>query len=337
MAARKPRAKKKQAWYQTINWRRWGWLAFKLGLVLFAGLLVTGIYLDSLIRDKFDGQKWQLPALVYSRPLELYPGQRLSQKQMLHELKLLNYRQSGKPTSAGQYAIGGNKLLLIRRAFKFADGSEQARPLLLSFEGQRLKRIQNADTQKDLGYVRMDPVLLDRLTGEEIEDRLLLRLDEVPQSFIDTLLTVEDRDFYHHGGVSLLSIGRAFFANLKAGRAVQGGSTLTQQLAKNFFLTRERSLWRKVQEAYMAVIMDYRYSKEQILETYINEIYLGQNKAQGVYGFGLASYFYFGLPLNELDQDQMALLVGMVRGPSYYDPWRYPDRAKERRDLVLRV
>ena len=338
MAARKPRAKKKpQAWYQTINWRRWGWLAFKLGLVLFAGLLVTGIYLDSLIRDKFDGQKWQLPALVYSRPLELYPGQRLSQKQMLHELKLLNYRQSGKPTSAGQYAIGGNKLVLIRRAFKFADGNEQARPLLLTFEGQRLKRIQNADTQKDLGYVRMDPVLLDRLTGEEIEDRLLLRLDEVPQSFIDTLLTVEDRDFYHHGGVSLLSIGRAFFANLKAGRAVQGGSTLTQQLAKNFFLTRERSLWRKVQEAYMAVIMDYRYSKEQILETYLNEIYLGQNKAQGVYGFGLASYFYFGLPLNELDQDQMALLVGMVRGPSYYDPWRYPDRAKERRDLVLRV
>ena len=127
------------------------------------------------------------------------------------------------------------------------------------------------------------------------------------------------------------------FANLKAGRAVQGGSTLTQQLAKNFFLTRERSLWRKVQEAYMAVIIDYRYSKDQILETYMNEIYLGQNFAQGVYGFGLASYFYFGMPLNELEADQMALLVGMVRGPSYYDPWRFPDRARERRDLVLRL
>ncbi|MGL4206921.1 MAG: penicillin-binding protein 1B [Aeromonadaceae bacterium] len=337
MAARKPRSKKKMAWHQSIDWRRWGWLAAKLSLVLFACLLVTGIYLDSLIREKFDGQKWQLPALVYSRPLELYPGQRLSQKQMLHELKLLNYRQSAKPQGAGQYAVGGNKVVLIRRAFHFGDGSEQARPLLLTFNGQRLQRIQNADNQRDLGYVRMDPVLLDRLSAEEIEDRLLLRLDEVPQSFIDTLLTVEDRDFYNHGGVSLLSIGRAFFANLKAGRAVQGGSTLTQQLAKNFFLTSERSLWRKVQEAYMAVIMDYRYSKQQILETYINEIYLGQNKAQGVYGFGLASYFYFGLPLNELEPDQMALLVGMVRGPSYYDPWRFPERAQERRDLVLKL
>ncbi len=335
--ARKPRSKKKQAWHQKVNWRRWGWLAFKLGLVVLACLLVTGIYLDSLIRSKFDGEKWQLPALVYSRPLELFPGQRLSREQMLHELKLLNYRPSKQPTSAGQYAFAGNKLIVIRRPFAFADGAEQTRPLLLTFDGQRLSRIQNADNQRELGYVRMDPVLLDRLSNEEIEDRLLLRLDEVPQSFIDTLLTVEDRDFYHHGGVSLLSIGRAFFANLKAGRAVQGGSTLTQQLAKNFFLSSERSLWRKVQEAYMAVIIDYRYSKEQILETYINEIYLGQNKSQGVYGFGLASYFYFGLPLNELEPDQMALLVGMVRGPSYYDPWRFPDRARERRDLVLRL
>lgn len=338
MAARKPRGKKKKnTWLSKINWRRWGWLAFKLGLVGLAFLLVTGIYLDSLIRSKFDGDKWKLPALVYSRPLELYPGQRLSRDQMLHELRLLNYRESPQPQTAGQYAFNDNRLILIRRAFGFADAQESTRPLLLTFEGQRLKRIQNADNQKDLGYARMDPVLLDRMSGEGLEDRMMLRLDEVPQRFIDTLLLVEDRDFYNHGGVSLLSIGRAFFANLKAGRAVQGGSTLTQQLAKNFFLSSERSLWRKIQEAYMAVIIDYRYSKEQILETYINEIYLGQNKAQGVYGFGLASYFYFGLPLNELEPDQIALLVTMVRGPSFYDPWRYADRAKDRRDMILRL
>ncbi len=322
---------------RTTQWRRWGSLAFKLGLAGTALLLLFGIYLDSKIRDKFDGQKWQLPAIVYSRPLELYPGQRLSKAQMLHELKLLNYRASANPQGPGQYAVNGNKMVLIRRAFNFADGAEAARGLLLSFDGQRLTGIKNANNQRDLGYVRMDPVLLDRLSGEEIEDRILLRIEEVPKLFIDTLLTVEDRDFYQHGGVSPLSIGRAFFANLKAGRAVQGGSTLTQQLAKNFFLTRERSLWRKVQEAYMAVIIDYRYSKDQILETYMNEIYLGQNFSQGVYGFGLASYFYFGMPLNELEADQMALLVGMVRGPSYYDPWRFPDRTRERRDLVLRL
>ncbi|MCD8547428.1 MAG: penicillin-binding protein 1B [Aeromonadaceae bacterium] len=349
MASRKPAAKssrsrksaprkggaRSSAW--SINWSRWGWLGFKLALVGAAALVLFGIYLDSKIRVKFDGQKWQLPALVYSRPLELYPGQRLSKAQMLHELKLLNYRASPHPSGAGQYGEAGNQLVVIRRGFHFYDGEEPARPLILTFSGQRLTKLQNADNRRELGYVRMDPVLLDRMSAEQVEDRLLLRLNEVPQLFIDTLLTVEDRDFYDHGGVSLLSIGRAFWANLRAGRTVQGGSTLTQQLAKNFFLTRERSLWRKVQEAYMAVIMDYRYSKDQILETYLNEIYLGQNGNDGVYGFGLASYFYFGLPLNELEPDQLALLVAMVRGPSYYDPWRFPERAQQRRDLVLRL
>ena len=301
-------------------------------------MVLFGIYLDSLIHSKFDsGQKWQLPAVVYSRPLELFPGQRLSLQQMLHELKLLNYRESSNPKGPGQYAVNGQRMVVIRRSFNFADGTEKARPLLLTFSGQRLANIKNADNQRELGYIRMDPVLLDRLSGEEIEDRILLRINQVPQSFANMLLQVEDRDFYNHGGVSLLSIGRAFLANLRAGHTVQGGSTLTQQLAKNYFLTRERSIWRKVQEAYMAVIIDYRYDKNQILETYMNEIYLGQNFAQGVYGFGLASYFYFGMPLNELEPDQMALLVTMVRGPSYYDPWRYPERAQQRRDMILRL
>nr|WP_246358686.1 penicillin-binding protein 1B [Tolumonas osonensis] len=313
-------------------------MAIKLGLVGVAFMVLFGIYLDSLIHSKFDSeQKWKLPAVVYSRPLELFPGQRLSLQQMLHELKLLNYRQSADPKGPGQYAVNGQRMIVIRRSFDFADGMEKSRPLLLTFNGQRLLNIKNADNQRELGYVRMDPVLLDRLSNEEIEDRILLRINQVPQSFANMLLLVEDRDFYTHGGVSVLSIGRAFLANLRAGHTVQGGSTLTQQLAKNYFLTRERSVWRKVQEAYMAVIIDYRYEKNQILETYMNEIYLGQNFAQGVYGFGLASYFYFGMPLNELEPDQMALLVTMVRGPSYYDPWRYPERAQQRRDMILRL
>ncbi len=335
--AKKP-TKKSVPVYPFWHWRRWIGLAIKLGLVGIAFMVLFGIYLDSLIHSKFDSdQKWQLPAVVYSRPLELFPGQRLSLQQMLHELKLLNYRESTNPKGPGQYAVNGQRMVVIRRSFNFADGTEKARPLLLTFSGQRLANIKNADNQRELGYIRMDPVLLDRLSGEEIEDRILLRINQVPQSFANMLLQVEDRDFYNHGGVSLLSIGRAFLANLRAGHTVQGGSTLTQQLAKNYFLTRERSIWRKVQEAYMAVIIDYRYDKNQILETYMNEIYLGQNFAQGVYGFGLASYFYFGMPLNELEPDQMALLVTMVRGPSYYDPWRYPERAQQRRDMILRL
>lgn len=335
--AKKTNKKKSVSTYPFWHWRSWIGLAIKVGLVWLAFMVIFGIYLDSLIHSKFDGEKWQLPALVYSRPLELFPEQRLSMQQMLHELTLLNYRQSAQPTGPGQYAVNGNKMVVIRRPFHFADGAEAARPLVLTFSGQRLVQIQNGQNGHELAYVRMDPVLLDRLNSNELEDRILLHLNQVPSTFSNMLILVEDRDFYHHGGVSLLSIARAFFANLRAGHTVQGGSTLTQQLAKNYFLTKERSMWRKIQEAYMAVIIDYRYDKNQILETYMNEIYLGQNYAQGVYGFGLASYFYFGMPLNELEPDQMAMLVTMVRGPSYYDPWRYPERALQRRDMILQM
>lgn len=151
------------------------------------------------------------------------------------------------------------------------------------------------------------------------------------------MLLIEDRDFYHHQGISPLGILRALYNNLVAGRTVQGGSTLTQQLVKNMFLTRERTITRKLKEAMMAIIIEVRYSKDQLLEAYINEVYLGQHYANGIYGFGLAAKFYFDKTLAELDSAQIALLVAQVKGPSYYDPWRHPVRAKERRDLILRL
>ncbi|MBO1520370.1 penicillin-binding protein 1B [Oceanisphaera pacifica] len=330
---RKKKSKKKPA----KTSRFWWGLLLKLTLVFAVLMGIFGIYLDSQVRERFDGQKWALPALVYSRPLELYPDQRLSHAQMLRELQLLNYRKVANPKRPGEYSVGTNRIEIYRRSFNFSDGAEKSRRFLLSFSGQRLTRMQNPDNGRELGYGRMDPVLLDRLNVEKREDRLLVRLDQVPELLKTALITVEDRDFYQHGGVSPLAILRALVVNIKAGRTVQGGSTLTQQLAKNFFLTQDRSLWRKVQEAYMALIIDFRYSKDDILEAYFNEVYLGQNGNQGVYGFGLASYFYFGVPLNELNPDQIALMVALVKGPSFYDPWRNGERAQKRRDLVLRL
>ena len=169
------------------------------------------------------------------------------------------------------------------------------------------------------------------------EDRVLVSLESVPNQLLDTLLLIEDRDFYHHRGISPLGILRALYSNLQAGRTVQGGSTLTQQLVKNMFLTRKRTLSRKVQEALMALILEVRYSKDQLLEAYLNEVYLGQHYANGVYGFGLGAKFYFSRDIDELTDAQMALLVAQVKGPSFYDPWRHPQRAKKRRDLVLRL
>ena len=170
---------------------------------------------------------------------------------------------------------------------------------------------------------------------KNLEDRILIKIDQVPPYLLETLVAVEDRDFYSHHGVSPKSIARALWVNTSAGAMRQGGSTLTQQLVKNFFLTNERSLSRKLNEAMMAMLLELHYDKREILEAYLNEVFVGQDGQRAVHGFGLASQFFFSQPLQELKLHQIALLVGMVKGPSYYNPRRYPERALTRRNLVL--
>ena len=290
--------------------------------------------LDLIVREKFSGAKWSLPSHVYSRPLELYEGLALSRDQLLWELGVLGYRQVDRITAAGQFRRQGNRIDIRSRVFEFWDGEQAARHIQLQFDAVGIRAIADG-AGKPLALARLEPLLIGGIYPEHLEDREFVALEQLPPYLIDSLLAVEDRDFYQHRGVSPRGIVRAMLGNLRAGRMSQGGSTITQQLVKNFYLTQERSLVRKGLEAVMALLLELHYSKAEILETYINEIYLGQAGKRAIHGFGMASRHYFRQPLGELEVHQVALLTGLLKGASYYDPRRHPERSLARRNLVI--
>ncbi|MBC7659371.1 MAG: penicillin-binding protein 1B [Chitinophagaceae bacterium] len=311
------------------------WPAFLAGFVLLMASFQL-IRMDHAVREKFEGKRWRLPSQVYARPLELYQDAALGLPDLESELKELGYVKASKVSSPGEYSIDGEDVTLYRRPFAFFEGPEEALLVHVKFNGKTVSSLTGTNGQ-DLDLARLDPLKIGGIYPSQKEDRKLVQLKDVPKQLIDSLIAIEDRDFYDHMGVSIKGIFRASLTNLRAGRIAQGGSTLTQQLVKNFYLTSERSLKRKLVEVVYALLLEVHYSKDEILETYINEIYLGQSGDNAIHGFGLASEFYFGRPLNRVTLDQAALLAALVNGPSVYNPNRYPDRSKKRRDRVLEL
>ena len=310
-------------------------LAWRVAVAILIFAAGYTVLLDIRVRAQFEGKRWALPARVYARPVELWPGARMEPDAFEGELERSGYHHDDRPRRPGSYLRAGDRFVIETREFRFWDAVEPARRIELRFDAGAVHAIDAGAGAVPL--LRLDPPLIGRIYPGHHEDRVMIRLHEAPPRLLAGLVAVEDHRFYDHHGVSLLAIARATWANVRAASVVQGGSTLTQQLAKNLFLSPERTLVRKVNEAIMAVLLDVRYTKEELLEVYLNEVYLGQEGRRAIHGFGLASWFYFDRRVDELDLAESALLIGLARGASAYNPWRRPERARRRRDLVLDV
>jgi len=301
-------------------------------LLAIAAFGVFALTLDVRVRNEFEGRRFALPARIYARPLELHAGLRIAQADVEDELRELGYRDL-PAGDTGWFKRSGNELEIALRPFVFWYGAQPARRVRATFDGAKVSAVQDAGG-KELPLVRLEPVPIGGIYPAGNEDRVLVRLPEVPKHLVDELIATEDRKFYTHMGFDPRALVRAA-ASIATGR-MQGGSTITQQLVKNFFLTPERTLSRKFTELVMAILLEAHYGKAEILETYLNEIYLGQDRDRAIHGIGLASQFYFGKEVKDLSVAESAVLVGMVKGPAVYDPRRHPERALDRRNLVLR-
>jgi len=308
------------------------------GALLLAGLLATGIVLERQVTAKWEGRKWNVPSRIYSDAYLLHPGRRFDPRDFEARLERLGYlEQAGGVDEPGEYARGEGRWLVYLHAFSYPDGSNPAYPVRIETSGGVITQVTQARTGKTLDTSALEPEVIGVVFDQHMEDRTPIELEEVPPHALQAILAVEDSRFYSHPGLDPIRIAGAFVANLKAGVTSQGGSTITQQLVKNYYLTSARTYRRKAIEAPMALILELKYSKDDILEAYLNEIYLGQRGASSIMGVEQASGHYFGKSVREIDLAQAATLAGLIRDPGRYNPHRNPEAAKERRDLVLRL
>ena len=303
-----------------------------LSLIIF--LIISIAYvsiLDSKVVNKLDGVLWTVPAKVYARPLELAEGGKINVDVLKKELEILSYELTkGIPDTPGEFSQSQQSVNIFIRGF----GSQEPGLYRLKIENDKIDSIKRKDGIS-IDLIQLEPLSIGGMFPSHLQDRILLNFSQVPKDLEEMILVVEDRNFYSHKGISLRSIMRAFIKNTRALGIEEGGSTITQQLAKSLFFSPEQTIRRKIKEAIAALLIEIHYSKQEILLAYINDVFIAQSGRRAIHGFGLASQFFFGTDLKNLSLDQKALLVGMLKGPSLYSPINNPDRAKTRRDLVL--
>ena len=314
-------------------------IAFPL-LLLAAGVLAWQFYgeLEREVVARFSAHQWEVPSKIYAEATLLYPGIDVAEIGLFDRLARLDYRPvAGAVQSGGEYHYDAQKgeVRIFLHDSPYASPEKPARRVGIGLRDKRIERLVDLDEGTELVAVDLEPEVITGLYDQALEERRVVKLYDVPSLLVKALLAAEDQRFFEHEGIDVWRIVGAARANLLAGRTAQGGSTLTQQLVKNFFLSQERTLRRKMVEICIATIVEHHYSKLEILENYLNEIYLGQRGSKSIFGMSEAARFYFGKEPRDLALSEMAMLAGMVKAPNLYAPNRHPEQARQRRDYVL--
>ncbi len=305
--------------------------------LLLSGLFAASFsyYLYNEVKNRFSSRRWSVPARVFSSTVPLYRGQALSLGQLRHMLEERRYKEAMKePVLAGEFKWSDNTLVVHLRDFQFPGIFLPSQTVAFSFQQNMITGIRG--TNEEIDYLELEPMEIARLYGPERESRMLINIRQAPRQLIDAVVSIEDHRYYEHGGIDFFGVIRAMFVDFRAGRVVQGGSTITQQLVKNYFLEPERSLRRKFFEISMSLVLEAQYHKDEILEMYLNEIYMGRRGNVAIHGMGEASAYYFGRNVEDLTLSEAATLAGIIRAPNSYSPLVDHQAALDRRNLVLK-
>jgi penicillin-binding protein 1B len=311
---------------------------FLILVMAVAALAIYSGYLSAQVEKRFSARRWSIPSTVYSDTTLLYPGQHLDSSLFNEKLASLGYRQvRHAPSQKGEIRIGPDALDIFLNDLKTPWTRREGFPVRITLSEAAIGTIRRMDSAETIPILELEPEEIMQFFGQERERRQLVSIEQVPEHLIRAVMAAEDHRFFEHFGVDWRGILRAVVTNLRTGAIRQGGSTLTQQLAKNYFLTPARTITRKIKEVILSVIIELKYGKREILEIYLNEIYLGQKGSVAINGIGEASYFYFGKPVKHLTLSEAAIIAGLIKAPNHYSPYRDIARCNSRRDAVLQA
>jgi len=315
---------------------------FKTATLAFAlvslGLVLYCWHLSQEIEGRFSDRRWSIPSRVFSDTTILYPGQNINRALFLDKLHRLRYIEvSHEPERRGELQALGSVMDIFLHDLDVPSRKRKGFPAQIRFSKNRIDSIVRLDSGEPVPLLELEPEEIMLFYGPERELRQLVSIDQVPEHLIHAILAAEDSRFFQHHGFDPKGILRALWTNLRHGAIRQGGSTITQQLAKSYFLTPERRLSRKMKELLMAITLEVMYDKKEILEIYLNEIYLGQKGTVSISGVGEACYFYFGKHVSELSLAEAATIAGLIKAPNYYSPYVDRERSGRQRNTVLRA